>query len=52
MNSTHTMLILLAFYFVIMAQSLLEKNWYRGLYFLGAIIISVAVIGMTEKEAG
>ena len=47
MNSTVTMYILLGFYAVIAVQALREHNWWRAMYFVGAIIISVAVLGMT-----
>jgi hypothetical protein len=55
MNSTITIYIMLAFYAVIAAQSAFEgwrgdiPKWWRCLYFLAAIQISVAVLKMTEK---
>jgi len=49
-NSTVTMLILLGFYAVILLQAAWERNWYRD--FLVAIIISLAVLGMTAKGKG
>lgn len=54
MNSTLTMYILLGFYAVITVQALWERNWWRAMYFVGAIIISVPVLAMTiqpEVEA-
>ena len=47
--STKIMLALLVFYFAIMVAAMLERNWWRALYFIGAIIISIAVLGMTER---
>jgi len=47
--STWIMLILLVFYAVIMVSASIERNWWRALYYLGAIVISVAVLGMTRK---
>lgn len=52
MTSTWTMYALLAFYVAILLASACERNWWRCLYFLGAIIISVAVLGMTAKARG
>lgn len=46
MISTHLMLGLIAAYAVISLASLLERNWPRALYFVGAIVISVAVLWM------
>jgi hypothetical protein len=31
-----------------MLAALLERNWPRALYFVGAIVISVAVLWMTD----
>lgn len=50
MNSTLVMWILLAFYAGILLLAATERNWYRAMYFVGAIIISLAVMGMTSKE--
>ena len=47
--STNIMYALLAFYALILVAALLERNWWRALYFLGAIVISIAVLGMTER---
>lgn len=47
--STWTMYALLVFYAVIMVAAMYERNWWRALYFLGAIVISIAVLGMTER---
>lgn len=49
MNSTTTMYILLGFYAVITVQAMVERNWWRAMYFVGAIIISVSVLAMTLK---
>lgn len=50
MISTRLMLILIAFYVVIVIAAALERNWPRALYFVGAIVISVAVLWMTETK--
>jgi membrane-associated HD superfamily phosphohydrolase len=50
MMSTATMLVLIAIYAVIVVFAVLERNWWRVLYFVGAIVISVAVLGMTAKR--
>ena len=47
--STNVMLALLVFYAIITVLAACERNWWRVLYFVGAIIISVAVLGMTER---
>lgn len=49
-NSTTTMYILLGFYGLITVQALYEHNWWRAMYFVGAIIISVSVLAMTETS--
>lgn len=46
-TSTWTMYVLIAFYAVIMVAAAFEHNWWRSLYFFAAILISVAVLGMT-----
>ena len=52
MTSTWGMLALLVFYVAILVAALWERNWYRALYYLGAIIISVAVMGLSANGAG
>ena len=47
--STTTMYVLLAFYVLIAVAAAWERNYWRALYFIGAIIISIAVLGMTER---
>ncbi len=49
MMSTRLMLALIAAYALIAGTAAYERNWYRALYFAGAILISVAVLGMTAK---
>jgi hypothetical protein len=44
------MLLLIAEYAVIMLAAMCERKWYRALYFFGAIVISVAVLKMTEAS--
>lgn len=51
MMSTGLMLVLLVFYAGITVAALWERNWPRALYFIGAIIISVAVLWMTNEQA-
>ena len=46
----HRMLGLIVAYPAIMVVALLERNWPRALYFVGAILISVAVLWMTEDR--
>ena len=43
------MYVLLVFYSAILVAAIHERNWWRALYFVGAIVISVAVLGMTAK---
>lgn len=50
MNSTLTMYVLLGFYALITVQALCEHNWWRAMYFVGAIIISISVLAMTLKK--
>jgi len=47
--STKIMLALLVFYAVIMVAAMFERNWWRACYFVGAIVISISVLGMTER---
>ena len=49
MNSTVTMYILIGFYAIITVQALSERNGWRAMYFVGAIIISISVLAMTLK---
>lgn len=44
------MFALLAFYLAILLAAAWERHWWRVLYFLGAIIISVSVLGMTWRR--
>lgn len=41
---------LLVFYLAIGATALRERNYWRALYMLGAIVISIAVLGMTRRR--
>ncbi len=52
MMSTSLMLALIAAYALIAATAAWERHWLRVLYFVGAILISVAVLGMTAKRSG
>ena len=47
--STNIMYALLVFYLAILVAAMFERNWWRVLYFVGAIVISISVLGMTER---
>jgi drug/metabolite transporter (DMT)-like permease len=47
--SNGIMYALLVFYMAIALAALWERNYWRALYFLGAIVISISVLGMTWK---
>ena len=49
-NSTLVMWILICFYLVVMGLAAWERNWYRSLYYFAAILISLAVMGMTTEH--
>jgi len=49
MVSTWIMYALLVFYAAILVASAIERNWLRALYWLGAMLIMVSVLGMTER---
>mgnify|MGYP001570702645 CR=1 FL=1 len=49
MISTGVMYFLLAVYAVILLAALWERHYWRALYWFGAIVILVSVIGMTWK---
>ena len=46
MNSSLTIWLCIAFYSAIVLLSLRERNWWRALYFVAAILISLSVLGM------
>jgi len=50
MVSTPMMCCLIAAYGAIIVASCVERNWPRALYFFGAIVISVAVLWMTQQK--
>lgn len=50
MSSNLTMYILIGFYVIIITQAGIERNWWRALYFVGAILISISVLAMTFEE--
>jgi len=50
MMSTTGMLLMIAAYAVIALCSAVERNWWRALYYVGAIVISIAVLGMTDTK--
>ena len=52
MMSTPLMLGLIIAYAVIAATAAWERNYWRAMYFVGAMVISVAVLGMTQKDQG
>lgn len=48
--STWLMVGLVAASAAIMVAAVCERNWWRALYFFGAILITVAVLGMSDKR--
>ena len=48
MISTGVMYLLIVIYAVILLAAMWERNYWRCLYFLGAIIISIAVLGFQK----
>lgn len=52
MASTWLMYLLIAEYICIALAAAWERNWLRVLYYLGATLISVAVLGMSAKVKG
>ncbi len=48
MTSTRLMLWLIANYAVITVASIVERRYARALYYVGAIVISFALLWMTE----
>jgi drug/metabolite transporter (DMT)-like permease len=50
MMSTGMMLALIVAYAAISLAAAWERHWWRCLYFVGAIVISVAVLGMTWRR--
>jgi hypothetical protein len=42
---------LLVFYVCILLAAAWERNWWRVLYFSGAILISVSILGMSWKRS-
>lgn len=49
MMSARLMIALGVAYVVIIATALLERNWPRALYFLGAVLITVAILWMGQR---
>lgn len=41
---------MLVFYVLVALASAREKDWWRVLYFVGAILISISVLGMTTRR--
>ena len=50
--STRLMLGLMVAYGVIVVAAVHERDWARALYFVGAIVISAAVIWMGVRDDG
>ena len=48
--STWIMYACLAFYVAITIAAAWERNWWRSLYYVGAIVIQLSVLGMTWKQ--
>ena len=44
--SSRLMIFLLVVYAAILVASIVERRWYRALYWLGAILIMTSVLGM------
>jgi len=44
------MILLIVAYAVIALFSCWERNWWRAVYYVGAIVISIAVLGMTAEQ--
>lgn len=51
MISATMMLLLCVWYAGIVVASLGERNWPRAMYFVGAIVISLAVLWMSSKKS-
>lgn len=49
MISTGMMWFLIVAYTAIVLASATERNWLRALYYVGVIVISVAVLWMTSR---
>jgi len=49
LDSTVTMWVLIGFYAIIVVQSVIERRWHRAAYFVGAIVISLSVLGMSRE---
>ena len=47
--SSKLMIFLLLVYAAILIASLVERKWYRALYWSGAILIMVSVLGTGKK---
>lgn len=50
MASTWIIVALLVFYAGIVVASAMERNWWRCLYFVAAILIQIAVLGMSNAH--
>ncbi len=49
MTSTWLMYLLIAEYAAIALAAAWERNWLRACYYVGAILISISVLGMSRK---
>lgn len=49
MTSTNLMIFLLCVYAAILMVALYERNYWRALYWTGAIILMISVLGMSRK---
>lgn len=47
--STYIMYALLVFYLAILVAALFERNYWRALYWIGAMLITISILGMTDK---
>lgn len=50
MVSTWMMIVLAVEYALIVLAAVYERNWSRALYFIGAILITVAILWMGRKQ--
>ena len=51
MLSTGGMILMLVAYVAISIAAAFERNWWRCLYYVGATVITIAVMGMTKRTA-
>ncbi len=47
--STYIMYALLVFYLAILVAALFERNYWRALYWIGAMLITISILGMDRS---